>query len=133
VKPVVKPIEKAAEKPAEKAVEKAVDKPAEKPVAKPVDAGAKAQALLDGKEPEQPSASAGRFVVQVGAYSDVLKAREARTKLEGAGLKTYTQVVQPKEGKRIRVRVGPFESKADAEKIAEKIKKLDLPASILEL
>ena len=129
VKPVVKPIEKAAEKPAEKAV----DKPVEKPVAKPVDAGAKAQALLDGKEPEQPSAAAARFVVQVGAYSDVLKAREARVKLEGAGLKTYTQVVQPKEGKRIRVRVGPFESKADAEKIAEKIKKLDLPASILEL
>jgi DedD protein len=31
------------------------------------------------------------------------------------------------------VRVGPFESKADAEKTAEKIKKLDLPASILEL
>jgi DedD protein len=31
------------------------------------------------------------------------------------------------------VRVGPFESKAAADKVAEKIKKLDLPASILEL
>lgn len=133
VKPVAKSGEKTADKPADKPTEKAVDKAVEKPVAKPVDAGAKAQALLDGKEPEKPTASPGRFVVQVGAYSDVLKAREARVKLEGAGLKTYTQVVQPKEGKRIRVRVGPFESKADAEKTAEKIKKLDLPASILEL
>lgn len=129
VKPVAKPVEKTADKPADKPAEK----PVEKPIAKPVDAGAKAQALLDGKEPEKPTAAPGRFVVQVGAYSDVLKAREARVKLEGAGLKTYTQVVQPKEGKRIRVRVGPFESKADAEKTAEKIKKLDLPASILEL
>jgi DedD protein len=129
VKSVAKPVEKVADKPADKPTEKAV----EKPVVKPLDAGAKAQALLDGKEPEKPTAALGRFVVQVGAYSDVLKAREARVKLEGAGLKTYTQVVQPKEGKRIRVRVGPFESKIDAEKVAEKIKKLDLPASILEL
>ena len=41
--------------------------------------------------------------------------------------------MQPKEGKRIRVRVGPFESKGEADKVAEKIKKLDLPAAILEL
>ena len=75
----------------------------------------------------------GRFVVQIGAFSDFAKAHEARVKLEKAGLKTYTQVVQPKEGKRIRVRVGPFESKGEADKVAEKIKKLDLPAAILEL
>ena len=72
-------------------------------------------------------------MVQIGAYSDAVKAHEARVKLEKAGLKTYTQVVQPKEGKRIRVRVGPFESKAEADKVAEKIRKLDLPAAILEL
>ena len=78
-------------------------------------------------------AGAVRYVVQVGAFSDVVKAREARIKLESAGLKTYTQVVTPKEGKRIRVRVGPFENKAEADKAAAKIKKLDLPAAILEL
>lgn len=132
-KPVEKPAEKPADKPADKSTPKPVEKPAEKPLAQRLDPGAKAQALLDGKEPEKPTAAPGRFVVQVGAYSDVLKAREARVKLEKAGLKTYTQVVEPKEGKRIRVRVGPFETKADAEKTAEKIKKLDLPASILEL
>jgi DedD protein len=117
-----------------------VDAPAQpKPVASaPIstraDDGSKAQALLDGKvaETKTPAVDA-RFVVQVGAFSDVEKAREARLKLEKAGLKTYTQVVEPKEGKRIRVRVGPFASKQDAETAAEKIKKLDLPASILEL
>ncbi|QDL53873.1 SPOR domain-containing protein [Rhodoferax aquaticus] len=154
--PVV-PASKATDKPSEKPPEKTpvvadtkpsappVDPkptaPAAAPASKPADAGlprvddgAKARALLEGKEPEKKTEDVlGRFVVQVGAYSDVLKAREARVKLEKAGLKTYTQVVEPKEGKRIRVRVGPFESKAEAEKAAEKIKKLDLPASVLEL
>lgn len=116
----------------------AAPKPQPKPADKPTDA-AKAQALLDGKDaakkPEAAAsaASAGRFIVQIGAYAEVLKAREARQKLEKAGIKTYTQVVQAPEGKRIRVRVGPFESKAEADKAAAKIKKLDLPAAILEL
>lgn len=74
-----------------------------------------------------------RFVVQVGAFAEVTRAREARLKLERAGLKTYTQVVETKEGRRIRVRVGPFTTKAQADKAVEKIKKLDLPAAVLTL
>lgn len=134
-----KPAIKAEAKPETKPVEKPADKPAEKPAPR-ADDGAKARALLEGKTEEKPAttsataaAASSRFVVQIGAYSDVAKAHEARVKLEKAGLKTYTQVVQPKEGKRIRVRVGPFESKAEADKVAEKIRKLDLPAAILEL
>jgi len=133
-----KPVEKPTVKPPEKTASKPADKPADKPPAAPADDGAKARALLEGKEAVKaasaPAAAvAGRFVVQIGAFSDAVKAHEARVKLEKAGLKTYTQVVQPKEGKRIRVRVGPFESKLDADKVAEKIRKLDLPAAILEL
>jgi DedD protein len=71
--------------------------------------------------------------VQVGAFADATKAREVRLKLEKAGLKTYTQVAETAGGKRIRVRVGPFGSKAEAEKAASKIKALDLPAAILTL
>jgi DedD protein len=109
-------------------------KPVDKPQAK-VDEGAKAQALLEGKsvEPTPVAANGVRYIVQVGAFADAIKAREARMKVERAGLKTYTQVVQSPEGKRIRVRVGPVESKAEADKLAEKIRKLDLPAAILEL
>jgi len=72
-------------------------------------------------------------VVQVGSFAEETRAREARAKLERAGLKNYTQAVETKEGKRIRVRAGPFASKAEAERAAEKIKKLDLPASVLSL
>jgi DedD protein len=130
VKAAVAPEAKTPEKAPEKVVEKVIEKA---PAAK-VDDGTKAKALLEGMDVDKkPDAAAARFVVQVGAFSDVLKAREARVKLEKAGMKTYTQVVNPKEGKRIRVRVGPFESKADADKAADKIKKLDLPAAVLEL
>lgn len=107
-------------------VDKVVEKPADKPVAK-VDTAAEKRPAASA------AAAAGRFIVQVGAFAEVLKAREARVKLEKAGLKTYTQVVQTADGKRIRVRVGPFESHAEADKAAAKIKKLDLPAAILEL
>jgi DedD protein len=74
-----------------------------------------------------------RLIVQVGAFADVEKAREVRMKLEKAGFKTYTQVAETTAGKRIRVRVGPFATKAEADKAASKIKGLDLPASILTL
>jgi DedD protein len=99
-----------------------------------VDEGTKAQALLDAKPlASTPVIAEGRFVVQVGAFADVAKAREARARLERAGMKTYTQVVETKDGKRVRVRVGPFESKADADKAAVRIKGLDLRAAVLTL
>ena len=69
----------------------------------------------------------------MNAFAEDAKAREARQKVEKAGLKTYTQVAETKDGKRIRVRVGPFASKAEADKAASKIKTLDLPAAILTL
>ncbi len=127
-----------------------VAKPVE-PARRSVDDGAKAQALLEGKEvgkevvkdvakeaakEAQKPVAAGRFVVQIGAFSDASKAHEARLKLERSGLKTYTQVLPAKdgvEGKRIRVRIGPFASKAEADATVQKIKKLDLPAGIFEL
>lgn len=93
----------------------------------------KVQALLDGKAAPEPAAEPGRFVVQVGAFADPARAREVRLKLERAGLKTYTHVADTKDGQRTRVRVGPFSSKAEAEKVAEKIKKLNLPAGLLTL
>jgi DedD protein len=109
-------------------------KPETKSAAKPDPKdGAKAKALLDGKEAPKSADAAVRSVVQVGAYADLAKAREVRNKLESAGIKTYTQDVETKEGKRTRVRVGPFPTKEEADKAAEKIRKLNLQATVLKL
>jgi DedD protein len=140
-KPEVKSEVKLDAKPEAKTDAKADAKLEAKPDSKPdskveakVDTkdAAKAKALLDGKEAPK-SGEPVRSVVQVGAYADLAKAREARAKLESAGFKTYTQEVDTKDGKRIRVRVGPFATKEEAEKTAEKIRKLNLQTSVLKL
>lgn len=74
-----------------------------------------------------------RFIVQVGAFSDEAKVKEVRAKLEKAGFKTYVHVAQTKDGKRTRVRIGPFSSKDEAQKTVNKIKPLNLSAAVLTL
>jgi DedD protein len=133
----------AAESKADLKVQAAA-KPESKPTSKPEtkaaapdkakDEADKARALLDGKDPAKTTkTNEERLVIQVGAYTDATKVREARQKLENAGIKTYTQVIEGKDGKRTRVRVGPFDSKEEADKNAQKIRKLQLEASILKL
>jgi DedD protein len=130
--PVASAAPKVAAKVESKAVEKAPEKPA--PAVARSDDGSQAKALLEGKDIEKRvDAHAGRFVIQVGAFSDAERAREARLKVEHAGLKTYTQVAETKDGRKTRVRVGPFATKAEAEKAAAKIKKLGLPTAMLTL
>ena len=125
----------AAPKPDTKPPAAPAPAPEPKPAQRPDDS-ARARALLEGRSAE-PAASANaedsRFIVQVGAFADAEKAREARTKVERAGLKTYTQVVDTKDGKRTRVRVGPFTNRAEADKAAARIKALELSASVLTL
>jgi DedD protein len=144
-KPVVKPESKQEAKQETKAEVKPTPTP--KPVAKPaaIDEAAKALAILEGKEPPKTATTAtaattttvdaavGRFIVQVGAFAENEKAREVRLRVERAGLKTYVHVAETTQGKRIRVRVGPFTTRAEADKAAAKIKTLDLPAAILTL
>jgi DedD protein len=93
------------------------------------DDGDKAKALLEGK-----AASSERVIIQVGAFSDAGKLREVRQKLEKGGFKTYTQVVEGKDGKpTTRVRVGPYESREEADKVAARIRKLDLSPVVLRI
>ena len=134
-----KPDAKATAKTDTKSDNKTDAKSVAKTDAKPTDTkspaeAVKAQTLLEGKEPA-PAASAPalRYVVQVGAFAEAQKAQEARQILEKAGISTYAQVANTKEGKRTRVRVGPFTNKADVDKAVEKIKALNLPIQVLTL
>lgn len=104
--------------------------------AAPANSGAQAAALLAGNAaPNASDAAAGgsRFVVQIGAFADDVKMRDARGKVEKLGLKTYTQSVDTPGGKRVRLRVGPFPTKAEADRTASKIKGDGLPAAVLVL
>lgn len=89
-----------------------------------VAASAKAASATDG---------AARFVVQVGAFADPASAREVRLKMEKLGLKTYTQVAETAAGKRIRVRLGPFATRAEADKAQARSKEAGIAAVVLTL
>lgn len=155
-KPEPRPEPKAAVKPEPKPEPKVAQKPEPKPEPKPAaaepkakpepvkpapqaDESARARALLEGRATPAAAAAAPasaqeeRFIVQIGAFADASKASDIRQKLERAGLKAYTQVVNTKDGQRTRVRVGPFEGRGAADKAAARIKTLDLPASVLTL
>lgn len=124
-----------------------VAKPAEpKPAAPAIPAdetsteAARAQALLEGKSapapvpvPRTEATDGQRFIVQVGAYAESSRAQQVRNQLERAGLKTYTHVAETAEGKRIRVRLGPFSTRAEADRAASKAKAVGVSAAILTL
>jgi DedD protein len=125
--PAAKPLPKVSDKnPTDTASAKPAEKAAEKPVAK---AGEKTGDKADDK----PATGNERIVVQVGAFAEAERAREARLKLERAGLTTYTHVAETSQGKRIRVRMGPFATRAEADKAAARAKALGLPAALLWL
>lgn len=106
---------KEATKPAPKEPVKAEVKPADKPADKSADK------------------SAGRYVVQFGAFSDGITAYEARMKVERLGLKTYTQEVKTPQGIRIRVRMGPYADRAEADKALASLRKAGLGGAVLTL
>ena len=95
----------------------------------------RAQALLDGKNAAKSAAptDAARYVVQVGAFAENTAAHQTRVKVEKLGLKTYAQAADTDAGKRIRVRVGPFTSKEDAEQARGRLKAAGFPAVLLTL
>ena len=136
-KPPVPPT--PAAKPAEtKPAESKPAAPASPAASDPLAEAARAQALLEGKPvpapgPRPETAEGQRFIVQVGAYSEDVRAQQVRNQLERAGLKTYTHVAETAEGRRIRVRLGPFTTRADADKAAAKAKALGVSPAILTL
>lgn len=79
-----------------------------------------------------PAAAEFRFALQVGAFANEENARKAQAKLQAAGFKAYLEDLQTSQGKRIRVRVGPFATRAEAEQAAPQVKALDLPALLVK-
>jgi DedD protein len=136
-----KPVETPAQPEPEKAV--AVAPPADPPPvlapAVPNSTGTGSKATPSSTESGSGDASNGsdggglRLVVQVGAFAETSRAQEVRQKIERAGMKTYTHVAQTSQGKRIRVRLGPYSNRAEAEKAASRVKALGYPAAILTL
>jgi DedD protein len=69
--------------------------------------------------------------VQTAATSTEAAARELADRLRKAGLPPYTERVETAEGMRYRVRVGPYASREDAERVRARLKSLGLSANVV--
>ena len=74
-----------------------------------------------------------RFLVQVGAYSNVKSARAAVDRVAKAGFNAYQETVKTSNGDWIRVRVGPFASREDAEQAQQALKRAGVTAALIAL
>ncbi|MBG6219529.1 MULTISPECIES: SPOR domain-containing protein [unclassified Janthinobacterium] len=131
-------------KPEPKHEVKVEPKPEPKPAksVQSADDAARAMAILEGKPLDKAQEKApdktheaggggGKFVLQVAALATQDKVDELQDKLREAGIKSYTQKVASPAGERIRVRVGPFGNREDAEKTRAKLQKLGLGGSLV--
>lgn len=124
-KSVDKPAEKTAEKPAAKP-EKAPAKPAEKAVEKPkADDAKRAAALLAGQPAEsKPATKGGEYLILIGAFSNEANVKNLKAKLGEQGIKTFSEPLDTPQGKKTRVRAGPFASRDAADKALEKMQRI---------
>jgi len=66
------------------------------------------------------------FVVQLGAFSDQLKAKQQQANLMSNGFKAYTETLKIDTNEVTRVRIGPFMTRSAAEAELKKLKKIGL-------
>jgi cell division protein FtsN len=74
--------------------------------------------------------AAGHYLT-VGTFAEVGNARRAQAKLLNAGLPAFRQTVTSPKGELIRVRVGPYNSAAEAQKASQQIRRMGLEAVAL--
>jgi DedD protein len=98
--------------------------------AKPAPAKA-AEAKAGDTKAATGDADAKSFVIQLGAFSEVNRAKDRHAQLVNAGVKGYTEVVKTPTGDKTRVRAGPFPSRDAAEKANERLKTLGMTDGIV--
>ena len=127
----------ATKKVADKASAKLRKKMAAPPVAAPktppanahAHANASASASASSADSDLPvvGSAAGHYL-NVGVFAEVGNARRAQAKLLNVGLPAFRQTVSGPKGEYIRVRVGPYNSAAEAQKATQQIRRMGLEA-----
>jgi DedD protein len=98
----------------------------------------RARAILEGKSDAKVADAkagsekkSGQYLVQVAALASQEKVNELQGKLKSAGIASHTQKVATQTGERIRVRIGPFAGKDEADKMRAKLQKIGLNGSLV--
>ena len=94
---------------------------------------ARAKPTAAVKAPAEDLATVGSapgFYINVGLFADESNARKAQSRLLNEGLPAFRQTLDGAKGTRVRVRVGPYASRSQAEAAAATVKALGLEAVV---
>jgi len=121
---------KKEESKSEKAADKSVDKaPA---VAKTLDKGEEVLTILEDRKSDSKT-SAGKFIIQIGAFSSETRVKNWQAKLKEQKVSTYLDTKNNKEGVKLYLlRSGPYADKAAADAAEKKIRYVGLSPKIVE-
>lgn len=136
------PPEAPAPAPAQAARPEAKKPPAARaPTASRPAPAAKAKASASTPAPSTPAASdalpapvgtAAGYYINVGLFAEEANARKAQARLLNEGLPAFRQEIAGAKGRRIRVRVGPYASRAQADAAAASIRAMALEAVVFK-
>ncbi len=82
------------------------------------------------EDKSQAKEKARKYLLQVAAVNSKTKADDLKSRLKKSGIKAYSEKISTKESDRFRVRVGPFATREEAEKMQSRVKKLGLNGSV---
>ena len=93
------------------------------------DKNAEREAPAEGDK-SQGKEKARKYLLQVAAVNSKSKADDLKARLKESGIKAYSEKISTKDGDRFRVRVGPFATREEAEKMQARVKKIGLSGSV---
>lgn len=97
----------------------------------PVPAPVPPPAMVPVAAPPPVVASGGSYGVHVGVYADYERARREQRRLDGAVGPVRLALVDAPEARFYQLRVGPFASRAAAERAAQRLADLGAPALVV--
>lgn len=74
--------------------------------------------------------TAAGYYINVGLFADEANARKAQARLLNEGLPAFRQELNVSSGRRIRVRVGPYPRRTEADAAAASIRSMGLEAVV---
>ena len=93
---------------------------------------APASATAAADKPLPTVGAAAGYYINVGLFAEEANARKTQARLLNEGLPAFRQELDGAKGRRIRVRVGPYDTRAQADAAAESIRAMALEAVVFK-
>lgn len=126
-KPAIKPESKSAAPKAEAAREQPGRPAREDKTPSPADLAAAAARAADAQR-AQAILAGESFVIPLGAFTQIENIKQLQSKLAAGGIRSFAETLKGPRGEQTRVRAGPFDTRAAAEKAREKLMAMGIDA-----